>query len=100
MVKVAAELGLTKAVVYKIAKACYTGGLASVEGLRFDGRGRPTKNLFFTQEEIDFMVSKTTLNHQIGMSLPARALEFSKRFGKSINARELRSFYRGRSITL
>ena len=46
------------------------------------------------------MVSRATLTAQIGQGLKDRAREFSGHLGKPINARELRSFYRGRGITM
>ena len=52
--------GISRAAVYKIAKAFLRGGEAAVEELNWN-RGRPIKILFFSQNEIDFMVSKTTL---------------------------------------
>ena len=92
-------LGISVGAVSRIAKAFRTGGEAQVQALRW-GRGRPLKNLFFTQVEIDHMVSRATLNSQIGKTLKDRAREFSQHFGKQINAAELRSFYRGRGITM
>ena len=81
--KTAKLLGLTPYAVRRIAKAYEKGGDAEVENLRW-GRGRPVKNLFFSQQEIDNMVSRTTLNQQVGMSLKARAEAFTIRFGKEI----------------
>ena len=96
--KTAELLGLSSYAVRRIAKAFEKGGAAEVEGLRW-GRGRPTKNVFLEQHEIDFMVSRTTLNHQVGMSLQARALQFSQRFKRPISRDLLRSFYAGRGVT-
>ena len=63
-------------------------------------RGRPPKNSFFTQAEIDQMVSRATLNKQLGLSMKARAQELSIRFRKPLKTWQLREFYRGRSVTL
>ena len=79
-------------------KAYLEGGEAAVEALNWR-RGRPTKNLWFKQSEIDVMVSRATLNRQVNMSLAARAKEFSLRFKKPLKAWQLRDFYKGRGIT-
>ena len=59
----------------------------------------PIKNLFFTEEELDYMVSRATLNAQVGMSMNARALQFSKRFRRTVSVYFLRSLYDGRGVT-
>ena len=41
-----------------------------------------------------------TLREQIGMSLKARALHFSRHWGKKITAKRIRKYYRGHHITL
>ena len=97
--KTAKLLGLTTRAVRRITKAYEKGGQEEVDKLRW-GPGRPVKNLFLSEAEIDYMVSRTTLNHQVGMGLKARALELSQRFGKPINAYQLRTFYKGRGISL
>ena len=99
MKSVAKELGLTPRAVSRIAKAYTEGGEAAVEQLNWR-RGRPVKNHFFTPAEIDKMVSRATLNRQVGMSLKARAEEFSKRFKKPLKYWQLRDFYRGRGVTM
>ena len=80
---VAQELGLTYYAVRKIARAYEAGGEKAVEQLNWI-RGHPLKNSFFTQTEIDQMVSRVTLNKQLGMSLRARAQELSVRFRKPL----------------
>ena len=92
-------LGISRAAVYKIARAYLKGGEAAVEALNF-GRARAIKNAFFSQSEIDAMVSRATLTSQASMSLRARALQFTQRFGKPLSAGQLREFYKGRGITL
>ena len=42
--------------------------------------------MFLTQAQMDLMVCRETMNRQIGMSVNARALYFSKRFKKEISA--------------
>ena len=91
-------LGISRAAVYKIARAYLKGGEAAVEALNF-GRARAIKNAFFSQSEIDAMVSRATLTSQASMSLRARALQFTQRFGKPLSAGQLRAFYKGRGIT-
>ena len=78
--KTAKLLGLTPRAVQRITKAYEEEGQEGVDKLRW-GRGRPVKNLFLDQYQIDIMVSRYTLNHQVGMSLKARALAFSERWG-------------------
>ena len=73
----AKALGLTPYAVRKIMVAYEQGGEEEVSLLRW-GAGRPAKNLFLSQEQLDHMVSKTTLNLQVGMSLKARALQYSQ----------------------
>ena len=97
--KTAEMLGMTEHAVRRIAKAYEKGGQAEVDNLRW-GRGRPVKNLFLKQSQIDYMVSKTTLTQQVGMSLKDRALVFSKLFKRDINVYQLKSFYKGRGITM
>ena len=91
-------LGISRATVYKIARAYLKGGEAAVEALNF-GRARAIKNTFFSHSEIDAMVSRATLTSQASMSLRARALQFTQRFGKTLSAGQLRAFYKGRGIT-
>ena len=58
------------------------------------------KPTFLSQQEMDIMVSRNTLNLQVGMSLNARAQHFAKRFKKKISAYQLRKLYYGRGVTL
>ena len=58
------------------------------------------KNLFLEQHEIDHMVSRVTLNHLVGMSMKARALQFTQHFKRPISASQLKSIYRGRGVTI
>ena len=99
VVGLAKELGIGEGQVRRIAKAYEKGGEPAVQELHWGG-GRPTKNLFLTQREIDWMVSVRTLTQQAGMSMAARALQFTVRFGKPLNRWQLRDFYRGRGVTL
>ena len=96
---VAAEYGLSYHAVRRIARAYEEGGEAAVEELNWV-RGRPIKNSFFTAAEIDKIVSRATLNRQLGMSMKARAAELSRRFKKPLKVWKLREFYRGRGVTL
>ena len=92
-------MGISRMAVIKIAKAYFSGGEKAVQALSW-GKGRRLQNCFFTQAEIDHLVSRNTLAQQVGWSLPARALHFSKNLGKSISAYQLRGFYYGRGITI
>ena len=96
---VARELGITRGAVTRIAKAYEKGGEPAVQELHW-GRGRPLKTLFLTQAEIDWLVSVRTLTQQAGLSLEARALQFTIRFGKPLNRWQLRDLYKGRGVTL
>ena len=91
-------LGLTPYAVRRIAKAYEKGGQAEVDQLRW-GAGRPVKDLFLNQSQIDHMVSKTTLTRQTGMSMKQRALQFSTLFKTDISVYQLKGFYKGRGIT-
>ena len=97
--KTARLLGTSRGAIYKVAKAYTEGGEEAVKRLRWGG-GRPIKNIFLSQAQMDFMVSRRTLTLQIGLSLKARALQFSLRWKKSISATQLRALYRGRGVTL
>ena len=82
--KTAELLGLTPRAVRRITKAYEKEGQEGVDKLRW-GKGRPVKNLFLDEYQMDIMVSRYTLNHQVGMSMKARALAFSQRWGKQIS---------------
>ena len=45
------------------------------------------------------MVSRLTLNQQVGMSMEAKALYFSKLYKRTISVTFLRSLYQGRGVT-
>ena len=92
-------LGINKYAVTKIAKAYIKGGEKEVESLRWGGSA-PIKNHFLTQAEMDYIVSRETQNLQVGMSMNARAIFFTKYFNRPINVKFLRELYRGRGITL
>ena len=91
-------LGMSSYAVRRIAKAYVDGGEEAVGKLHW-GSGRPYKTLLFEQSEFDIMVSRETLNQQVGMSMNARAKEFTKRFKKPISETQLRELYRGRGVT-
>ena len=57
------------------------------------------KSLFLKQSDYDFMVSRETLNRQVGLSMRARAIYFTKRYKQPISVTFLRNLYRGRGVT-
>ena len=85
MTAVAKRLGVSTVTVYRVSKAFLLGGEEAVQRLSW-ARGRPSKCMFLTQQQLDFMVSRSTLTRQIGLSLRARALQFSVRWTKKISA--------------
>ena len=96
--EVATLLDITPNQVDKVLKAWKQGGILAARKLRY-GAGRPLKEKDFTVKEIEYMVSRSTMYSQAGLSLKARAKQISDETGKDIKTCELSKLYKGRGIT-
>ena len=62
-------------------------------------RGRKPKVPGFTQEELDDMVDRHTLQEQIGKSINTRADLFTQKLNKVVTPKFLRQIYKGRGVS-
>ena len=93
---------LAKTSVAKIKKLLLIApnGIAAVQNIEWDRRGRPLKRerSRATEKHIRLQTKRENLQKQIGMTLAARAQQFEQRTGAKMTTRMLSAIYKGRAI--